>query len=667
MKFWQDLSIVRRIYIGFTLLLLAMISIAGVSLLQGNLQSERTHIVTEVISPYMVELNRVTVHLLTSQALANSYFTPLDADIYTTIESQFLKNHERYDEKLLELDALFTQLNEHQIDLLKTPRDIALFSQTHDLFKRYQQVVDTEQWVEGRTRQFVLDSTKMKRAAYSLSGSVDDMNASFMANNLAATIDSLIFNTNQGLNSNSADVIDGLIKKNRAVAERIIKTSQSLAEKTRSYTTRDQKLLKTVIDHATDEQGVLVKHYHAMLEQAEVFELLAGVQSDTAQLIDLFVHQSEQLRQLSEQQVTEVNVMQARGKKLIILVTLFSFLIVSMVAVTLSRTIRNALYMLKASLNRIENGDLTLTTGIKSKNEFGELSNSIDQMINTLKHLVALVQSVSHQQNQLANHNQVTASKSQKSLESQRIETESVAAAMSEMESSVAEVSQATRTSQTQLNEIERSVVKGQQQTTDNLEAQHQLSQALKESADAISRVSDVSTEIGRVLEVIQAIADQTNLLALNAAIEAARAGSMGRGFAVVADEVRELAGRTGRSTQEIHTMTQLLHKSVEQAVQQVEQCHFYMQHSRESSNQTSMVMQGIQASISELAQLGAHIASATEQQQNTAIDIAKNISRISDIASSNSKGAVEVAANGQKLQELSIEQLKLIEHYKLG
>ncbi|MGI9894870.1 methyl-accepting chemotaxis protein [Vibrio natriegens] len=667
MKFWQDLSIVRRIYIGFTLLLLAMISIAGVSLLQGNLQSERTHIVTEVISPYMVELNRVTVHLLTSQALANSYFTPLDSDIYTTIESQFLKKHQRYDEKLLELDALFTQLNEHQIDLLKTPHDIALFSQTHDLFKRYQQVVDTEQWVEGRTRQFVLDSTKMKRAAYSLSGSVDDMNASFMANNLAATIDSLIFNTNQGLNSNSADVIDGLVKKNRAVAERIIKTSQSLAEKTRSYTTRDQKLLKTVIDHATDEQGVLVKHYHAMLQQAEVFELLAEVQSDTAQLIDLFVHQSEQLRQLSEQQVTEVNVMQARGEKLIILVTLFSFLIVSMVAVTLSRTIRNALYMLKASLNRIENGDLTLTTGIKSKNEFGELSNSIDQMINTLKHLVALVKSVSHQQNQLANHNQVTASKSQKSLESQRIETESVAAAMREMESSVAEVSQATRTSQTQLNDIEHSVVKGQQQTTDNLEAQHQLSQALKESADAISRVSDVSTEIGRVLEVIQAIADQTNLLALNAAIEAARAGSMGRGFAVVADEVRELAGRTGRSTQEIHTMTQLLHKSVEQAVQQVEQCHSYMQHSRESSNQTSMVMQGIQASISELAQLGAHIASATEQQQNTAIDIAKNISRISDIASSNSKGAVEVAANGQKLQELSIEQLKLIEHYKLG
>ncbi|MBR9875846.1 MAG: methyl-accepting chemotaxis protein [Vibrionaceae bacterium] len=667
MKYWQNLSIVRRIHISFILLLLAMISITGVSLVQGHLQSERTHIVTEVISPYMVVLNRITVDLLTSQALANSYFTPLDTGMYTKIESQFLKKHELYDEKRLALEALFTQLNEHQIDLLKIPHDIPLFSKTQDLFKRYQQVVDTEHWVERQSAQFALDSTKMKRAAYGMSGSVDDLNASFMANNLATTIDSLIFNTDRGLNSNSAQVIDGLIKKNRAVAERILKTSESLAKTTRSYTKRDQKLLNTVIDHATDEQGVLVKHHRAMLEQANILDLVGGVQAETTQLIEQIVQQSEQLRQLSAQQVAQVNAMQAGGEKLVVLATLVAFLFVSVAAVALSRTIHNALHKLKASLNRVENGDLTQLTGIKSKNEFGELSNSIDQMINTLKHLVASVQSVTHQQNKLANHNQVTASNSQKSLESQRIETESVAAAMNEMESSVAEVSQATRTSQTQLTDIERSIVRGQEQTTVNLEAQNQLSQALQESTDTISRVSDVSTEIGRVIEVIQAIADQTNLLALNAAIEAARAGSMGRGFAVVADEVRELASRTGRSTQEIHTMIQLLRESVEQAVKQVEQCHFYMQHSRESSNETSMVMQGIQTSISELTQLGAHIASATEQQQNTAIDIAKNISRISDIASSNSKGAVQVADNGQRLEELSIEQLQLIKHYKLG
>lgn len=57
---------------------------------------------------------------------------------------------------------------------------------------------------------------------------------------------------------------------------------------------------------------------------------------------------------------------------------------------------------------------------------------------------------------------------------------------------------------------------------------------------------------IGRVSDMIRAIASQTNLLALNATIEAARAGTAGRGFAVVASEVKQLATRTEAATREI-------------------------------------------------------------------------------------------------------------------
>ena len=67
-----------------------------------------------------------------------------------------------------------------------------------------------------------------------------------------------------------------------------------------------------------------------------------------------------------------------------------------------------------------------------------------------------------------------------------------------------------------------------------------------------IDEMAAVAQEIGKVTELITAIAGQTNLLALNATIEAARAGEAGRGFAVVAQEVKALAAQTAGATQEI-------------------------------------------------------------------------------------------------------------------
>jgi len=340
----------------------------------------------------------------------------------------------------------------------------------------------------------------------------------------------------------------------------------------------------------------------------------------------------------------------------IVLVAIVAALATVLLAWLLTRSIVTPLNRAVAAARTIAEGNLTKVIEIDGNDEPARLLEALAAMQANLRKTIEQIAGSATQLGAAAEELSAVTEEASRGLQQQNNEIEQAATAVNEMTAAVEEVARNAVSTSEASNQSTHAAREGRDQVVKTVDAIQTMTHDVQNTAQMIEGLAAQGRDIGKVLDVIRAIAEQTNLLALNAAIEAARAGEAGRGFAVVADEVRALAHRTAQSTQEIEKMVAGIQNGTGEAVSSMQQSNQRTQSTLEMARAAGVALEQITQSIHQINERNLVIASASEEQAQVSREVDRNLVNIRDLATQSAAGANQTSAATHELSRLALD-----------
>lgn len=324
-------------------------------------------------------------------------------------------------------------------------------------------------------------------------------------------------------------------------------------------------------------------------------------------------------------------------------------------------------------------GDFTARVSLKSRNELGVLSHSLNDAQAGVKELVAGVGDTSEGLEEAEKRFVVNFEAMNTAIEKLTGAVENIAQNITKQSDFTSEAAsgieaignniQSASADIEQLNDdanivkecSERSVtsmdelLKVNEQTMSDIEVMYDQTADTNES---VNKISSAATMISK-------IASQTNLLSLNASIEAARAGELGKGFAVVAGEIGELAVQSSHSVLEINKLIEELTENSNKSMDIMKNMNEKSKTQIETVSATQETFyelkEALERCMSAIGEIAESMQSINEQKDS----IIHHIDNLNSISSSNAAAAQETSATAEEIEQAVTSSMDVLEEVK--
>lgn len=372
---------------------------------------------------------------------------------------------------------------------------------------------------------------------------------------------------------------------------------------------------------------------------------------------------------------TPVSIAMASAYELLIvsiIVVIAAAIIVGLTGLYFAKRFTKPLVDLSSTIETIASGDLSdFEVKINTKDEIGQLYQSLRTMTQNLRGLVSNIQGVAAT---LVSHSLELTSTTEETTQS-LTQVVTTINEMAQGNSDQAVMIQGTTSAISRVNQIvSQATIKtdgASHKAKTSLALAHEGQKALERQSEkieennrytnavgeSIHQLATMTGEIRNIIDAINSIAEQTNLLALNASIEAARAGEAGRGFAVVAEEIRKLAEESRNSTKKIEEIVNDINGRVNDTVNHMKQARESVDVMESSAEDTKESFAKILASITELAQISYEVSAALGEINVQTKEVTNQALNISAVVEENSASMEEISAASEE-QLASIETI---------